>query len=280
MLDTPVGALVGMTVVTPDLDRSIDIYAEYLGYRGHAPKSVGSVLAETWGCPAAAEARMATLRPEGGGRFIRFVEAQGPAVAPFTTYGWSAIEIVVQDLDALAAKLANSPFKIIGAPAVLDFDFTDKIRAMQVQAPSGEVLYLTQIEDEIPGFELPKAESFVGAPFIAVLGSPALKTAAQPYALRGRPAGPTFQARIDVISNAYQMPHETRHSLTTVALANCTLIEIDALPAGAKARPLSSVGLPTGIAMASFNLPGAADGSTFLLGACGEGIELVAGEIQ
>jgi hypothetical protein len=281
MNDSPLGALLGMTVVTADLDASLAAYAAVLGYRGDPAEPVGDELAQAWGCPAAADARMATLWPESGReRFIRFVETPCPQVKPFTTFGWSAIEIVVQDLDAVVARLADSPLDVIGAPAVLDFDFTDKIRAMQVVGPAGEVLYLTQIEGDIPGFELPRADCLVGAPFIAVLGGASLEDAAAPYAERGRPAGPALQARVEVLSDAYRLPRQTRHSLSTVALADCTLIEIDAFPAGATARPYSSIGLPAGIAMASFACADAAGNIRVLTGACGEAIELVGHDKQ
>ena len=280
MHDSCLGALLGMTIITSDLDATLGAYTEYLGYRGAPPGKVGRRLAQAWGCPGAAHARMATLWPESGTqRFVRFIEAPAPRVAPFSTFGWSAIEIVVQDVDAVAERLAGGPFRTIGAPAVLDFEFTDKIRAMQVLGPAGEVLYLTQIEEEIPGFDLPRAESFVDAPFIAVLGGPSLEAAAAPYAAHGRAAGPVLQARIDVLSRAYRLPADTRYDLTTLALPDRTLIEIDAFPAAATPRPLSAIGLPAGIAMVSFDHVG--NGNVRVVhGACGEIIELRPRELQ
>jgi len=59
----------------------------------------------------------------------------------------SAAELIVDDVDALAAELASSPFRIIGGPA--DLSFSDQIRAMQVVGPAREVLYLTQA-DQMP----------------------------------------------------------------------------------------------------------------------------------
>ena len=54
----------------------------------------------------------------------------------------------VDDVDALAAELASSPFRIIGGPA--DLSFSDQIRAMQVVGPAREVLYLTQADQTPP----------------------------------------------------------------------------------------------------------------------------------
>lgn len=46
---------------------------------------------------------------------------------------------------------------------------------MQVRGPSGEVLYLTEVKAEIPGFDLPFAGSFVDYPFIVILGGHSLE---------------------------------------------------------------------------------------------------------
>ena len=246
-------ALAGATLVTPDLDAAIFDYAASLGYRG-AVDRVNQMRALSWGCPEAEGARMATLFPESGERrFIRLVEGMpAPSYKPFLSVGWNAIEIVVENLDLLAARLETSPFPIIGPPATLDLGFTDSIRAMQVVGSGGEVLYLTEIAGEIPGFDLPKAKSFVGQPFIMVLGGTSIEQAGALAARLGRPSGPVIKARVGVISDVYDLSPGTRHSLATVPLDDQSLVELDALPKGAGPRPLSSVGLPSGIAIATF----------------------------
>jgi catechol 2,3-dioxygenase-like lactoylglutathione lyase family enzyme len=268
-------ALAGATLVTPDLEAAIAAYDRYLGYRGAAAEPVGGERAAAWGAPAAADALMATLYPESGeDRFLRLIEGRpAPGYRPMGSLGWNAVELVVQDLDGLAARLSDSPFEIIGPPAVLDFDFTDKIRAMQVVGPGGEVLYLTQIDAEIPGFDLPAANSFVGLPFIMVLGGGAIAETAAPYAGLGRPVGPTIEARVEVLSRAHAIDPAFRHSLATIALDDRSLIEVDAFPETATPRPPSSIGLPSAIAMASFTTEGPAQ---VIRGAAGELIELIA----
>jgi hypothetical protein len=166
---------------------------------------------------------------------------------------------------------------VIGPPAVLDFDFTDQIRAMQVLGAGGEVLYLTEIGAEIPGFALPDAKSFVGQPFILVLGGRAIAESAAPYHRLGRAVGEPMLARIEVLSRAHGLSPDLRHSLSTIALEEASLIEVDAFPASATARPASSLGLPSGIAMATFtaeDLP-AGQAVTLLRGDTGELIELI-----
>ena len=267
------GALAGATFVVPDLDTAVQAYADFLGYRGPPARTVGAAQAYRWGHGEAAPARTTTLYPESGERrFLRLIEGDAPGFMPSTTPGWTAAEIVVQDLDALAAKLARSPFEIVGPPATLDFDFTDKIRAMQVLGPGGAMLYLTEIQGEIPGFDLPPALSFVGQLFIMVLGGSSIEVAAAPYAARGAAVGPQLQARIEVLARAQQQPVDCRYDLATIALSERSLVEVDAFPPGLALRPASSVGLPAGIAMATFY------GSTaeVLHGNCGELVEILA----
>ena len=273
-------ALAGVTIVTPDLDMAVAAYAQYLGYTGAVPACVGDDLARTWGVPQAAAARMVVLRPASGEpRFIRLVEgAPASDFSALTSFGWTAVEIVVRDVDRLAAQLAGSPFRIIGPPAVLEFDFTDQIRAMQVVGPGSEIIYLTQIDGEIPGFDLPVAQSFVCQPFITVLASPDIAAAGAFFADLGRPAGPTMAAPIAILSHAHDLPADHRHSLATVALDDASLIEIDASPAGTMPRPHSSIGLPCGLAMVSVYGDAPAtqpDGSRVVKGIVGEWLEIL-----
>lgn len=269
-------SLAGATVVTPDLDAAIAAYRDYLGYRGAPPELVGDARAQAWCTPQAAPARMVELRPESGERrFIRLVEGMPAAgFTPLMSLGWTAIEIVVRDLAAVADRLADSPFSIIGPPTVLDFDFTDKISAMQVVGPGGEVLYLTQIDGEIPGFDLPVAGSMIGQMFIMVLAARSLEAGAATYAALGRSAGPAIAARIDILSAAHDLPRDHRHSLTTVELGDRNFLEIDAFPPATGPRPVSTIGLPSGIAMVAL----AVDTETetgMMTGAAGEWIERV-----
>ena len=268
--------LAGFTIVTADLESSCAAYRQWLGYQSGPITQVGEEKAKLWGVPQAAGARMVEMRPQSAEtRFIRFVESvPDPAYQPLRHYGWAAAEIIVQNVDTLAMRLddASCPFTIIGPPAVLDFDFTDQIKAMQVVGPSGEVLYLTQVDGEIPGFDLPKAKSFVGQLFIMVLGVPDLEVAAGAYADWGCPVGPMIAARIDVLSEVHGLPLAHRHSLTTAALNGKSFLELDAYPDTATLRPLSSLGLPSGIAMVSFHGQGPAG---LRIGPAGEWVEIL-----
>ncbi|MBP8233561.1 MAG: hypothetical protein KAY22_14750 [Rhizorhabdus sp.] len=270
-------SLAGATIVVPDLDVAIAAYRDWLGYRPAPVAIFDAAEAAAWNIPQAAGARASMLTPESGeARFLRLVEgAPDPAYRPMGALGWAAIEIIVQDVEALATRLADpaSPFAIIGAPAVLDFDFTDKIKAMQATGPGGEVLYLTEVAEPVPGFDLPEAKSFVGQPFILVMGSRGIDAAARSYVERGRALSPIFEARIEVLSDAHGIDRAHRHRLATVAFDEASLIEIDDFPASAIDRPASSIGLPSGIAIAHFH-GGTAGEIERLIGGAGEWIEI------
>lgn len=247
------GTLLGVTVVCDDLMHIAAKYAEALGYRGEVPGPVGLGRASTWGSATAATCLMATLFPVAGGhRFIRFVESAGSVVpAPHSTTGWNAVELMVQDLDRLADRLdARSEWTVVGPPAVLEFDFTDKIRAMQVLGPAGELLYFTVVDGPVPGFELPVARCPVDAPFVAILGTCDIDASAAWYARATGQNTAGFDARVAGISKAHGLPSSQRHRLATASLPDAALIEIDMLPVTSTAsRRATSCGLPSGIAI-------------------------------
>ncbi len=163
-----------------------------------------------------------------GNTGFRFVESQpAPGYVPFRHMGWNAAEIMVQDTDAVAAKLAGSPFPVIGPPA--DLSFSDKIRAMQVLGPSNEALYLTSFKEKMAEFDVPDAVHFVDRVFIVILGGPSVaainefytrhfgvaKAAVMPVRDLGGLAGarPAARLRHDLAALALTRPvlHRGRH---------------------------------------------------------------------
>ena len=88
---------------------------------------------------------------------------------PMHRHGWLSLEILVGDVDSLAAGL-EAPFTVLGPPANLEL--SDAIRASQVLGPCGELLYLTQIKAAVPPFDLPMTDATVAVPFIGVMSTP------------------------------------------------------------------------------------------------------------
>jgi catechol 2,3-dioxygenase-like lactoylglutathione lyase family enzyme len=247
------GAVRGVTTTAADLPAVEAAYTRWLGYRVAERGELAPETARAWEAPALAGAATLVLEPESGEpTYLRFVrQAPPPGFKACTTWGWAATEIIVQDAYALAERLAESPFTVVGSPRPLDS--VDSVHAMQAIGPAGEMLYFAMVRRPVPGAEMPVAASFVDRCFIAVLGAPDLPAAARFYEQAfGAPAGPSFIGRIRSLAGQNGLSPETRFELTTTELAAGSKIEIDQYLDFARARPRPAGGLPAGMAMVTF----------------------------
>lgn len=264
------------TVVCSDLAAGISAWGE-LEHTLHSRAQLSPAEAQRWGMPQAAGAPVAWLANALGEPWLRLIgDDTAAALPPFAHSGWLALEIAVQALDTLHARLRSSQyFRILGPPAELDV--SPAIRAMQVQGPAGEVLYLTEITAPVAGFELPQARCRVDRLFIPVLLSTDRERSAQHFHRLGAQAPRFFDTRIGVINRARQLAADTRHPVATLQLAGSHLIEIDELGA-LQPRPAAACGLPAGIAVISMatQAPVASAAPHLLRGDAGELLELVA----
>lgn len=285
-----IGPIRCVTVAVPELTHSIETYERFLGYRCRHRFRLSAAQAEHLGAPALAGAPSALLEPESGvACCFRFIEQPlAPDYRALTTWGWNAAELIVRDVDALAGRLAGSPFRIAGPPE--DLSFSSAIRAMQVVGPAQEVLYLTMVKEPLPGFDLPEPACDVDRVFIVILGGPDIGRMQHYYHRQhGVPETPVMEARISVLSRALGLPADRHHPLAAMPLAGQSLIEIDAYPPPTTERPRAPGLLPPGISVVSFaadELPAAGrstfdeppyDGrpSVLVRGAAGEMIELI-----
>ena len=157
--------------MAPDPAAAAAAYVDFLGYRevissngagGHRGE-----LGCTWYGRSAASCRFKAR--SGTGAILRFVEGEPlGSYAPFTTYGWNALEILTTDVDSIPANLEGSPFKIVGMPR--DLYPSGSIRAMQTLAVAKEMVYLTQINEAPETEYLPKAKTSGGPPVHYDLG--------------------------------------------------------------------------------------------------------------
>jgi catechol 2,3-dioxygenase-like lactoylglutathione lyase family enzyme len=293
---TTLGPIACVTIAVGELQRSIDLYRLYLGYELVDSGRLTAQDAALWARPALAGRRFALMLPGGEGQtYIRFVESKAaPEYVPFRHFGWNAAELMVQDTDAVAVRLADSPFKIIGPPA--DLSFSDKIRAMQVLGPSRESLYLTSFKERLPEFDTPEAKHFVDRTFIVIVGGTSVASLNKFYAKHfGTAPAPELSAVISVLSIAHGMPANTKHPLAAITLTGQSFIEADGMPAGTLERVAAADELPPAISMVSFgadSLPGSIDSwvapeqrlpqapyhgrsARVCVGAAGEWIELI-----
>jgi hypothetical protein len=245
------------TLSVADLNCSIDTYCEWLDYSVDELGEIGTPLANSWGCPNAAGKRYAILRPASGRDiFIRFVENRiHPDYVALRTYGWAAIEICVQDVLKANERMEKSPFEIIGPPKELDG--LPAIYPMQVKGPDQEIVYLTQIRENLPAFDLPRAEALIDRLFILVMACSDMKASLNwlvdhvDFAI-GRDH---MEIVYTMLANAFGLPHEEQHVISTMVHEKDVFLELDQMPAQATVRPGYEGELPQGIAIGSFIHP-------------------------
>jgi len=247
------GAVRAVTLSAPDLAYIEAAYTAYLGYVVAERGVVTPQTAQGWGARAVAGRNFLSLAPASGeSTWLRFVEQAAPAnFRALTTAGWNAAEIIVQDVDVVAARLEGSPFRVV-VPAH-PLDSVPEIHAMQVVGPAGEMLYLTAAMRPMPERDMPEAKSAVGRCFIAVLGGTDLEAMLEFYrGTFGNPPGNIHAARVRALSAANGLPLDRRYDLATVRLGQGSKIEIDRYPENTPSRPRAPDGLPYGMAMVTF----------------------------
>lgn len=228
--DIPNGPLRHATLIVAEASALTDAY----GLLGLAPVGrdmVSTAQAQTWCRPALAGCAVTWLAAPDSPALLRVIESPAAATRPTRLcHGWLALEILVRDVDELGRRLQGSTFEIVGAPA--DLAVSPAIRAMQVVGPAGEMLYLTQVKQPVPPFELPlstelTAAQDLGALFIGVMSVPdreAALNACGPLAPR---ATLRFDTRVTVLSRALERPLDHPWPVATLQWAGRSLFEID-----------------------------------------------------
>ncbi len=247
------GPIVCVTVTVPDIDAVENCYIEHLDHRASGHGRITEELADLWEAPAVANSRYLLLSPAAGDDCIlRFIESPvDTGYVPFSTYGWNAAEIMVQNVDEMAVRLADSPFEIIGEPQNLSF--TDDIRAMQILGPGKELLYLTEFKKQIPGLDTPVARCAVDSVFIVILGGPEMSDLQAYYGQHfGVPPAPVMDSRVKGMSAAFGNSPDHKYPIAALPLLGKNLIEVDEMPQQASPRPAAVGSLPSGIAIVSF----------------------------
>lgn len=247
------------TLTVASLDAA-NAYCDWLDYEIVERRSIDADLAESWGAPKTAGAPYCVLRPASGEPvFIRMIEQPAHLdYAPMRSFGWAALEICTQDTDVVNARMIDAPFEIIGPPKVLDG--MPAIYPMQVKGADSEVVYLTQITDDMPEYDLPRAKSLIDRLFILVLACPDIDAEGkwlEEHLLLSK--GRTMAINYTMINMAFGLPDGTKHKLATLKHGRDVFIEIDEYPAQTISRPLHDGYLPPCAAIGSFIHPDFAD---------------------
>lgn len=243
------------TVATPDIAKLRAMYTTWLGYKVREAGTVSNDLAASWGAPKASGHRYVLMSSDGSPDvFIRAVEESAvPNYRPMTTWGWNSFEIIIDDIDAVYAKIQKSPFTIIGTPKPLFSSPT--IHAMQVKGPANEVLYLTTQTGDRSASRLPLPGALIGRPFIIIIASADLSKLRDWYGDTFQMAkSPLRESPIGVLRDAQGLP-DGMFGITTLSLKDHgNLLELDGYPSNTKERPRLPGQLPPGNAIATFTV--------------------------
>jgi len=229
-MNTSLSGIVHATLLAPNLDCTCNAWCSQLSMTA-GDNRLNNADADILALPDLAGTRMAWLRNSEGRRVVRVIEDANVVIAePMFRHGWLALEILVGDIDAIAATL-RPPFRVLGAPANLEL--SDAIRAAQVLGPCGELLYLTQIKHPVPPFDLPMTTSAVAAPFIGVISTPDRSASQRAWSALLDAQGWAFETKITVLNRAHDKALDKRYPVAVVPMPGQCLVEIDelALPA-------------------------------------------------
>lgn len=244
------------TLSVSNLEHSKSLYCDWLDYGCIEDDIIDDDLAASWGTPKTAAQPYAVLQPASEADvFIRLIEQ--PKVAEYEalrSYGWAAIEICNQNTLKVNARMERSPFEIIGPPKELDG--MPAIFPMQVKGPDKEIVYLTEIRDDLEAYDLPRAKSLIDKLFILVIACSDMEASGawlEKHLLIEK--GRSMEIIYSMINKAFDLPADTKHALATLKHERDVFLEIDEYPKGTIARKTHKGMLPPCAAIGSFIHP-------------------------
>lgn len=244
------------TLTVSDLQHSKSLYCDWLDYDCIEEGNVSKELAASWGTPKTAGRPFVVLQPASMAEvYIRLIEQPDvKGYKPLRTYGWAAIEICNQDTLSVNTRMERSPFEIIGPPKELDG--MPAIFPMQVKGPDEEIVYLTEIRDDLEAYDLPRAESLIDKLFILVMACSDMEASGawlEKHLLVEK--GRSMEIVYSMINNAFNLPTHTKHALATLKHERDVFLEIDAYPEQTTPRKSHEQMLPPCAAIGSFIHP-------------------------
>jgi predicted enzyme related to lactoylglutathione lyase len=246
-----IGPIETVTILTHDLPASAQMYISAFGWQiKESEYELRVEEASRWQAKDLAGARVLEVYGINGGvRFIESDQYQNPL--PLRTFGWSALEICVDDVHKYVAQAVAAGFVVMNEAVPLSGSAKPlPLIAAQLSGINGEVVYITQILSEVPNFELPDVSKESGSIFICVLGASDLEKSREilesNFEVR---RASDREVGIKVINRVYKKPLDTLHRLSSVQLAGRNAIEIDQLPVEGEQRELIAGYLSPGISI-------------------------------
>lgn len=244
------GSILGGTIATPDLAGSLEDYGGRLGLEVVEQAPLPADLAASWGCPAAAGAPSAVLRPASGAPcWLRLVEQPLPAdFVPTPTFGWAAFELTVQDVYGWPDRLKRSGFTVVGPPKAIPG--MPQFVPMQVTGRGREMIYLNEVHGDMPTSDLPRAASPTDHIFIVILATPDRAASVAWFKdTLGLDEGGSYTIEYTMINAAFAAPPGTPTTITMVQHGRRPIVEVDQYPPAATARATPPGRLPPGNAL-------------------------------
>lgn len=270
-----IGPISLVTILTRNLESSLSMYSQAFNWEiSQSIHPLNLELAQRWGATKMAGAPTSTVAGINGG--VRFIQSQDYLTpAPLKTFGWSALEVCVDDVFYYTDRAVKAGFTLLNEPVALSgSDKPLPLIAAQLAGLNGEVLYITQILDEMPNFELPDVKKESGSIFICVLGASDLeasrKVLEEGFGLR---RASDRHVAIKVLNKVYKKPLTDTHRLSSLQLNGRNAIEIDQMPAEAVHREFKDGLLPPGISIVS--VVGQSNQEIFLKLPDGAGLEIL-----
>jgi hypothetical protein len=255
-----------ITITVSNLSQVEQAWQAHFDYRTVERGEVTAALANHWQAPKMAGAPYILMQPSNAApAYVRLIgDASVSDYRPMTSHGWNATELLVTDTDRIAAGMADSAFKVIGAPRPL-WDGPDAPRVMQALGAGNELLYLTTNKQAMVGLGLDDSMPLVERPFIMVAGGPSMKDFRAFYSdVLGLKMDAPLAFPITMVSKANDLPLDTTYGLAVINLSPGYLLEVDELPAAIGPRPVARDRLPPGIAVVSFTADQQVDTLTWL----------------
>lgn len=247
------GPILAVTIAVPDLAIAEQAYGTTLGYQVVERGEISADVSGLWDAPVAAGRPYLMMQPASGANmYFRFVESPPvPGYEPLKSYGWNANELLVEDVDAMPARLEGSAFEIIAMPRNLST--TDEIKAMQAFGPAKELTYFTTVKNL--AFGLGKAESFVDRVFIVINGGRTMDSHIEFYGKTlGIEVSEPQPVRMSALNAILGYDSEREHPLSTANIGGPFMLELDQYPEGTVPRPILPGDIPPGISIVSFEV--------------------------
>ncbi len=245
----PLGPTLTGTVVVPNLGAALDAYTDFLHANVLERGEISAIQAKLWGKPRLEGSETALLCSDTGHPWLRLlgIPAQAPA-RPFLELGWMALEVLVDDVQAISEQLEASPFQIVRG---VSDGVSSGAKGMQVTGPAGEVLYLTQVSTAEAPFHIEPARAPVERLLSPISACLRRDEGLAVYSKLGATRSWSFETTLGSVNRAHGLNGSMRHPCAAVKLAGHSMAEINQLGL-ARARPPSGGLLPGGIAVVSF----------------------------